>query len=51
MNLQAFAQDDYKILPQLTLNFGVRYMNYSRWTEICDRFANFDPPLMHLATA
>ncbi len=49
-NLQAFAQDDYKITPHLTLNLGVRYAIKAGWTEIHDRFANFDPTLINPGT-
>jgi hypothetical protein len=49
-NAQAFAQDDYKITPHLTLNVGVRYQIQSGWSEIHNRFANFDPNLTNPAT-
>ena len=49
-NLQAFAQDDYKIKPNLTLNIGVRYQLQPGWTEVHDRISNFDPTLMNPAT-
>jgi hypothetical protein len=44
-NLQAFANDDYKITPHLTLNLGVRYLMQSGWSEVQNRWANFDPHL------
>jgi hypothetical protein len=49
-NAQAFAQDDYKITPRLTLNLGVRYQIQSGWSEIHNRFANFDPNLINPGT-
>jgi hypothetical protein len=49
-NAQAFAQDDYKITPHLTLNVGVRYQIQSGWSEVYNRFANFDPNLMNPGT-
>ena len=49
-NLQAFAQDDYKITPRLTLNLGVRYVLQKGWTEVENRFANFDPTLLNPGT-
>jgi hypothetical protein len=39
----AFAQDDYKISRQLTLNFGVRYDLWTPSVEVADRQTNFDP--------
>ena len=42
-NLQAFIQDYYKILPNLTLNFGVRYMRQAGWTETYNRLSTFLP--------
>lgn len=44
-NLQGFAQDDYKITPHLTLNLGVRYLMQAGWSEVENRFGNFDPTL------
>ncbi len=49
-NIQAFAQDDYKITPHLTLNLGVRYQLQSGWTEQHNRLANFDPSLANPGT-
>ncbi len=49
-NFQAFAQDDYKITPHLTLNFGVRYIAQAGWTEVHNRIGNFDPGLMNPGT-
>ncbi len=49
-NLQTFAQDDYKITPHLTLNLGVRYALQTGWTEVANRFANFDPSLLNPGT-
>ncbi len=41
--MQAFVQDYYKILPNLTLNFGVRYMRQTGWTETYNRLSTFLP--------
>ncbi|WP_213806296.1 carboxypeptidase regulatory-like domain-containing protein [Granulicella sp. dw_53] len=39
----AFIQDDWKILPRLTLNIGVRYEYASHFYEKDGRLTNFDP--------
>lgn len=49
-NVQAFAQDDYKIRRDLTLNFGVRYQLQSGWVEQHDRLGSFDPAIVNPAT-
>jgi hypothetical protein len=36
----AFAMDDFRVLPQLTLNYGVRYEFYAPYTEKYDRLAD-----------
>jgi len=38
----AFAQDDIKLLPRLTLNAGLRYEIFGAPTETNGRLANFD---------
>jgi len=50
-NAQLFIQDSYKLRPNLTLNFGVRYLNQQGWTEEHDRIAQFDPTLTNEATS
>jgi outer membrane receptor protein involved in Fe transport len=49
-NLAGFVQDDYKILPNLTLNLGLRYQFQSGWSEVKNRFGSFDPTLTNTAT-
>lgn len=49
-NVQAFAQDDYKIKRNLTLNFGVRYQLQTGWVEEHNRLASFDPSITNPAT-
>jgi outer membrane receptor protein involved in Fe transport len=46
-NLAGFLQDDYKILPDLTLNLGLRYQYQSGWGEEHNRFGSFDPTLVN----
>ncbi|MEO6922727.1 MAG: TonB-dependent receptor, partial [Bryocella sp.] len=41
----AFLQDDWKILPKLTLNLGVRYEYASHFYDKDDRLTNYDPIL------
>ena len=38
-----FAQDDWRVLPWLTLNLGVRYDLFTPFTEAKNKIANFDP--------
>lgn len=38
-----FVQDDFRVLPRLTLNLGVRYDFLSPSTDIRNRIGNFDP--------
>ncbi len=37
-----FAQDDYKVLPKLTLNYGVRYEFDEPWIEQNNKTGNID---------
>jgi outer membrane receptor protein involved in Fe transport len=43
----AFFQDDYKVLPSLTLNLGLRYQYQAGWGEVLKRFGTFDPTLVN----
>jgi hypothetical protein len=38
-----YFQDDFKVSPRLTLNFGVRYEPAFHWTEKYDRISSFSP--------
>jgi Carboxypeptidase regulatory-like domain len=48
--IQAFAQDDFKLTPKLTLNMGLRWFAPSGWGEEHNRWGNFDPTLINPAT-
>jgi hypothetical protein len=48
--VQAFAQDDWKPLPTLTLNVGLRFQHQGPWTEEHNRIGTFDPNLMNPIT-
>jgi outer membrane receptor protein involved in Fe transport len=42
-NYALYAQDDWKITPKLTLNFGLRYTIPKPFVEVEDRWSWFDP--------
>jgi hypothetical protein len=46
---QVFAQDDYKVRPNLTLNLGLRYQYYSGWGEVHNNEASWDPTVTNPA--
>jgi len=37
-----YFADDYRVSPKLTLNVGLRWEYYSPYTEVANRWANFD---------
>jgi hypothetical protein len=45
------VQDDYKILPNLTLNLGVRYQIRHGWNEVHGNMATYDPTVMNPANS
>jgi hypothetical protein len=47
---QLFAQDDYKLRPNLTLNVGLRYEIQPGWGEAQNREGDFDPTLLNPST-
>jgi hypothetical protein len=49
-NPEFFAQDDFKVLPNLTLNLGLRYELHRGWSEIGGRLATFDPTIVNPVT-
>jgi len=42
---QAFAQDEYKVKPNLTLTLGLRYVLQSGWIEVHNELSSFDPTI------
>ena len=45
MDPQVFVQDDFKVLPNLTVNLGLRYERQAGWHEVANRIGTFDPNL------
>jgi hypothetical protein len=46
-----YFQDDFKVHPKVTLNYGLRYEYQTPWVEKFDRMFTFDPGLASLVTA
>jgi len=46
----AFVQDDYRIVPRLTLNLGLRYDIITAPTDRFDRYSNFNPTAVNPLT-
>jgi len=44
---QVFAQDDFKVLPNLTVNLGLRFEREAGWHEVANRLGGFDPTLQN----
>lgn len=47
---QFFVQDDIKLLPNLTVNLGLRYEIRRGWNEIANRLGTFDPTITNPVT-
>jgi hypothetical protein len=46
-----YIQDDFKLHPRITLNYGVRYEYQTPWVEKFDRMFTFDPATGSMVTA
>jgi len=46
-----YIQDDFKLHPRITLNFGLRYEYQNTWTEKFNRMFTFDPSTGSMVTA
>ncbi len=42
-----YAQDDWKVTPRLTINFGLRYEYHPMFQDHNDNVAAFLPGLLH----
>lgn len=51
INFEWYAQDDWKVRPNLTLNAGVRYSFLQNPHDVNHILDNFDPALFNLAAA
>src|ERR1039457_2922330 len=47
---QVFVQDDWKLLPGLTINLGLRYQIMEGWSDAKKNQSTFDPLIMNSAT-
>jgi hypothetical protein len=47
---QVFVQDDFKVTPNLTLNFGIRYQITRGWSEVHGNEDSFDTTIINPAT-
>ena len=48
---EAYVQDDFKVLPRLTVYYGVRWSFFGQPTDTNGRMDNFDPALYSRANA
>jgi hypothetical protein len=47
---QVFAQDDFKLRPNLTINLGLRYEYQTGWSEVKNNLGSFDPTIPNATT-
>lgn len=50
-NMEGYVQDDWKVTPHLTVNFGLRYSFFPSPTDVNNTLNNFDPLLYNPALA
>lgn len=48
-NMEGYVQDDWKVTPHLTVNFGLRYSFFPSPTDVNNTLNNFDPLLYNPA--
>src|SRR5688572_7528320 len=50
-NIESYAQDEWRVKPNLTLYLGVRYSRFGQPSDRNGRLSNFDPALFNPASA
>ena len=50
-NIEAYAQDEFRFRPNLTVYYGVRYSRFGQPNDRNGRLSNFDPALYVAANA